>query len=93
MFCISCGKSLPDNFLFCPFCGAKLTREGKPEEPHLRPLQCTSCGGTNLKKIRTGEYRCEHCGMVFSVDGQKMKRDDQTKDAEMWCPAGHRCVF
>ena len=83
MFCISCGSSLPDNALFCPACGAKVAGEAKPEAPHLHSLRCTSCGSTNLKKIRTGEYRCEHCGTVFCTDGQIPGEDREAQDANV----------
>lgn len=83
MFCISCGSSLPDNALFCPACGAKVTADAKPEEPHLRSMRCTSCGSSSLKIIRTGEYRCEHCGTKFYTDRQNPRGDVETLDAKV----------
>lgn len=83
MFCISCGNLLPDNALFCPACGAKAAGEEKPEEPYLHSLRCTSCGSVNLKRIRTGEYRCEHCGTVFRTEEQKPVKDKEAQDAKV----------
>ena len=70
MFCISCGKKLPDDALFCSACGARveqalLSAPAQADEPPLFTLKCTSCGSNRLKKLRAGEYLCEHCGTSF----------------------------
>jgi len=31
MFCLNCGKQIPDGSKFCPYCGAKIEVKGKPE--------------------------------------------------------------
>ncbi len=81
MFCINCGKPLPDNALFCPACGAKVTREAESGEPHLHAMRCTSCGSSDLKKTGRGEYVCQHCGTKFYTDEQKSGEDDEAKTA------------
>ena len=83
MFCISCGGLLPENAIFCPACGAKTTMDPKPNELNLCSMKCSSCGSGNLKKIRNGEYRCEHCGTKFYTDGQNPGEDDEAKEAEV----------
>ncbi len=60
MFCISCGKMLPDDALFCSACGTRVEQKSP-----LFTLKCTSCGSNHLKKLRTGQYLCEHCGTSF----------------------------
>ena len=83
MFCTSCGKPLPDNALFCPACGAKVTMEAEPKKPGLHPLRCASCGSSNLKKIRAGEYLCEHCGTKLYTDEKRTDGDNQAHEAEV----------
>ena len=49
----------------------------------LHPLRCTSCGSGNLRKIRAGEYLCEHCGTRLYTDERRIGGDDQeTHEAE-----------
>lgn len=73
MYCISCGAQVPENAAFCPACGAKVARpapEEKASDQTLRPLVCAFCGSGNLKKVRKGEFLCEHCGRRFLADVQ-----------------------
>ncbi len=81
MFCISCGKMLPDNALFCPACGTRVgqTSPSVPPQADVSPLltlKCTSCGSSNLKRLRAGEYRCEHCGTSFFSKEQSDREED-----------------
>ncbi len=71
MFCISCGKMLPDNALFCSACGTRVEQKSP-----LFTLKCTSCGSSNLKRLRAGEYRCEHCGTSFFSKEQSDREED-----------------
>ena len=43
---------------------------------------CISCGSSNFKKIRRGEYQCEYCGAMLCTDGQKPGEDHEAADAE-----------
>ena len=83
MFCMSCGAALPDGAAFCPACGAKLTPEADPAAPRLHALRCTACGSGSLRKLRRGEYRCEHCGVSFYADGQDPGSDLEARDADL----------
>ena len=70
MFCIHCGASLPDNAAFCTSSGARVmstgpVANGSASVKGMPPAVCTSCGSTSLKRIRSGEYVCEHCGSKF----------------------------
>lgn len=82
MFCTSCGKPLPDNVQFCPACGAKVIIGAKREGTGLRPLRCASCGSGSLRKIRAGEYLCEHCGTKLYTDEKRIGGDNQAHEAE-----------
>ena len=82
MFCTTCGKPLPDDALFCPACGAKVKGRAKSEESGLHPLRCTSCGSSSIRKIRTGEYLCEHCGTKLYTDEKRIGGDGQAHEAE-----------
>ena len=82
MFCTTCGKPLPDDALFCPACGAKVKGRAKPEESALHSLRCASCGSSSLRKIRAGEYLCEHCGTKLYTDEKRIGCDGQAHEAE-----------
>ena len=77
MFCTTCGKPLPDDALFCPTCGAKVKIGAKREESGLHPLRCASCGSSSLRKIRAGEYLCEHCGTKLYTDEKRIGCDGE----------------
>lgn len=39
MFCINCGKQMPDDAIFCPYCGAKISSihlENLTERPAVK---------------------------------------------------------
>lgn len=38
MFCSKCGKEIPDGSKFCPYCGAKLSLAGEPEESQVQSV-------------------------------------------------------
>lgn len=75
MYCISCGAPVPENAAFCPACGAKVA-EPQPAEKErtdgesLHVITCAFCGSSNLKKVRKGEFLCEHCGSRFFTGNQ-----------------------
>ena len=75
MYCISCGAQVPENAAFCPACGAKVANlppaeTSKAPGKNLHPIICAFCGGNTLKKVRKGEYLCEHCGSRFFAGDQ-----------------------
>ena len=75
MFCIKCGASVPEGAAFCPACGAAVGgkqpagNDGAKEKGGV-PSTCTSCGSGSLKRVRKGEYLCEHCGHRYFTDAQ-----------------------
>lgn len=75
MFCISCGKELPDNATFCSSCGARVDQGSTSAHPqavdfHLHTMKCTACGSNQIKRVQAGEYLCEHCGTTFFIKDQ-----------------------
>lgn len=77
MFCLSCGARLPEKAAFCPSCGAKVGGGG------CVPLVCRVCGGNRLKRLRTGEYQCEHCGSVLLTERQESAGSEAERDARL----------
>ena len=46
----------------------------------FNPLQCVTCGSNQLKKIRQGEYICQHCGNRYLTDNQDMITEATEKE-------------
>jgi class 3 adenylate cyclase len=46
--CPSCGKELPGEFPFCPFCAAPLTASGREQRKTVTVLFCDVTGSTAL---------------------------------------------
>jgi TM2 domain-containing membrane protein YozV len=38
MLCPNCGRQIPDGSKFCPYCGAKLSLAGEPEESQVQTV-------------------------------------------------------
>ena len=81
MFCKSCGARLPEKAAFCPSCGARVDDTpaetgGRPEKA-MPPTVCPNCGSNQLKKIRPGEYQCEHCESRFFTGEQDAGLSDE----------------
>lgn len=88
MFCVSCGTVLPNDAVFCPRCGAKITwkqSEEKccPDNSRMYLLECSSCGSHDLKRVRKGEYICEHCGSRFFMDDEDDIETNEEADAKL----------
>ena len=46
----------------------------------FNPLQCATCGGNQLKKIRQGEYVCQHCGNRYLTDNHDIITEATEKE-------------
>ena len=78
MFCVNCGKQLPDDAIFCLYCGhnvagaeqagatGKMSAEFQASKP-MKALVCELCGGNRLIK-ENGYYACENCGTKYSLE-------------------------
>lgn len=58
MVCKSCGKTIPDDSVFCHFCGTKVETETTTQKSRF----CTSCGA----QIPDGVKFCPKCGASVS---------------------------
>lgn len=81
MFCRKCGKTVPDDSKFCPYCGETVIVEAE-ERPKEHGF-CKNCGNPlpdgklfglcddclNRSGIETAEFgRCENCGKPLGQD-------------------------
>ena len=68
-------------FFFCSACGTRVEQKSpsvhpQADESSLFTLKCTSCGSNRLKRLRAGEYLCEHCGTSFFTKEQRDWEED-----------------
>lgn len=78
MFCIKCGAALPEGANFCPKCGTKTGFSDRTP-----PESCTACGSRALKRVRRGEYLCEHCGSRYHVNGEDGIESEEETEARL----------
>ena len=79
MFCTNCGKEIPDDSVFCDFCGSRVQTEeerektvlvreepgsGEGEAGQMKEVYCTNCG----KPVSEGDRFCIYCGEVIGED-------------------------
>lgn len=86
MFCIRCGRELPENAVFCPACGNKVTGnvfsvQNQPMKTIIHTGVCSACGSNQLKELRPGVVLCEHCGTKSYTDGRNAPEDSAITDA------------
>lgn len=95
MFCRKCGKSIPDDSLFCPYCGGTVAEENQPDSekevkqnsyPYgscgrcANPLEKDDMNGVCKNCIETAEYgRCEECGEPLDKDDGTLCKDCSDK--------------
>lgn len=73
--CHSCEKKIPDNrFEYCPYCGAKLIKEGRPEKMELD--EGDICGLIAIA-ITNGGFG--ESGRNFMQDGKSISYEDPGK--------------
>lgn len=77
MFCKYCGAALEEGETNCPECGKSISsEENETANDNVRTLKCTSCGGTDFKKIGRNEYICRYCGSRHFIEqGEKISKD------------------
>jgi len=61
MFCLNCGKELPEDAKFCSGCGKQI--EAKKEETINKGSVCSSCG----EKLIQGNKFCFKCGTAINT--------------------------
>lgn len=96
MYCIYCGKQLPDNARFCMNCGKALLVANEPAAAQEKPnhavpsnvgqvlIRCNCCGGSDLKPVQRGVVRCESCGSKYRVDEQNRIESAEEVDAQLY---------
>jgi len=71
MFCLNCGKELPDDAKFCSGCGKQI--ETKEKEIINTVPVCSSCG----EKIITGNKFCIKCGNPVVANDKLIQTTNQ----------------
>ena len=84
MFCKYCGALIEDDKTVCPKCGKDISvEENETDGNNVRSLICTSCGGTDFKKIGRNEYICRYCGSRSFIEQNKKISDDPDAETKM----------
>ncbi len=88
MFCMYCGAAVPNAAAFCPACGRQIAGEPasvkeSPADKELIPSVCKSCGSNSLKRVRRGEYLCEHCGSRFFTDAKARAESGEETESKL----------
>lgn len=102
MFCRKCGKTIPDDSKFCPYCGETVVfEEAQPEVKESEHGYCSQCGNplpdgklTGLCEdclskagIETAEYgQCENCGRPLEPDDGALCKDCVAKLIKPYAP-------
>ena len=95
MYCMYCGKQLPDDARFCMNCGKALAQNPAPagqEAPKSGVasnvgqvlIRCNCCGGSDLKPVQRGVVRCENCGSKYWVDEHNRIESSEEVDAQLY---------
>ena len=69
-FCSKCGRDMPHNVRFCPYCG---------ESNECSPSNCAHCGAS----IRTGVRFCPNCGIATSVTTEQTLEEGTVVQADV----------
>ncbi len=78
--CHGCGKEIPDNrFLYCPHCGVKFLKDGRPEK--LKLDEGDICGLIALAIVHGGFERAGREGMK---DGKFYKVEGPGRCGMVW---------
>lgn len=102
MFCRKCGKMIPDDSKFCPYCGETVVfEETQPAVKETEHGYCSQCGNPlpegklaglcddclNKIGIETAEYgRCENCGRPLESDDGTLCKDCVAKLIKPYTP-------
>lgn len=76
MFCVNCGKELPDDSKFCSGCGKALrgsvsdinSKMNTGSQVKLVPAKCTGCGATLEVDARENAAICPYCKNAYIVE-------------------------
>ena len=62
MFCRNCGRQIPDDAVFCDYCGTRTNSESySGSNDELHSLSCPACG----HPISFNDIKCPGCGREF----------------------------
>lgn len=75
MYCINCGKQIPDNAKFCQWCGTPVQTENQAVGEQTASSQPTT-GNSNTTSERKEEftgrvYKCPNCGQILDAFTEK----------------------
>lgn len=87
MFCMQCGKDLPEGAKFCYRCGKPIEVGGVAEGPRLLELTCPGCAGRLGVSEDMTRFDCRHCGKTLVV----LRQEHRVQVELAHVPAYERC--
>lgn len=58
MKCLKCNHTIPDDSVFCEFCGSKVDAQNTYEESSVKKIYCRKCGN----ELSDNSMFCRRCG-------------------------------
>ena len=98
MFCMQCGKKIPDDSTFCPFCGAPVIRDESEQDTQIRPaapkkrqgsLEASSAPAqnTNTEPAKGSVIEKPQAAAVKAPETASGIKKPETADADVKAPA------
>lgn len=78
MKCLKCDHTIPDDSVFCEFCGSKVDAQNTYEESSVKKIYCRQCG----KEVMSDSVFCEFCGSQIEVPNDPVYQEEMYSSSD-----------